>query len=391
MRPPFPPSSVAARSHSASEQSQTQSPSGGVVGDSEQPQSVGHGGGGGGGVCASCGSSVARAASGSLSAASLLPGAVSASASPAVAALAPPAAAAAGHAAPAAWEAAWRETHSPARASSLSSAATTSGGGGAAGVLSSEHAQLWLGQSPEAPPAPIGVAQRVAIGNGSAPGATGAAAAAIAAAGTSLAARGGINGALGSNGSPGPSVGGGGGGGGGSGTAAPSVALSGAGADADAGADSDASTPAPPDADAAAPALVTAPGGGGLVNRLVFGALLGCVGVAAVLVKQLFVFVAVFITYHATIEYYSMVTSKGITRGMAPPSTLVSSLTTVMCVSMVMFSTIYTGRSGIVLAVASFFLLVMNLVAAKRPTFSMLASTLFGVFYCGECADQLSG
>uniref|UniRef100_A0A7R9V1P0 Phosphatidate cytidylyltransferase n=1 Tax=Chlamydomonas euryale TaxID=1486919 RepID=A0A7R9V1P0_9CHLO len=78
-----------------------------------------------------------------------------------------------------------------------------------------------------------------------------------------------------------------------------------------------------------------------------------------------------------------MVTSKGITRGMAPPSTLVSSLTTVMCVSMVMFSTIYTGRSGIVLAVASFFLLVMNLVAAKRPTFSMLASTLFGVFYCG--------
>ncbi|KAG1669574.1 hypothetical protein FOA52_006347 [Chlamydomonas sp. UWO 241] len=159
----------------------------------------------------------------------------------------------------------------------------------------------------------------------------------------------------------------------------------------------DGATPPPSAAGSPGGAVLPTEGGGGgdeaggraksdsnsLRNRVVFGVLLGAAGVAAVLVKQLFVMGAVFVTYHATIEYYAMVTSKGITRGMAPPSTLVSSLTTVICVSMVMFSTIYTGRSGMVLAGASFFLLVMNMVANRRPTFSMLASTLFGVFYCG--------
>lgn len=130
---------------------------------------------------------------------------------------------------------------------------------------------------------------------------------------------------------------------------------------------------------------------GGLGNRVLFGALLGVGGLAAVLIKQIFVAAAVFITFHLTQEFYSMVTSKGITRGMAPPSALVSNLTTVMCVSMVMFSTMYTGRSGIVLAVGAFALLIMNMVAAKRPTFSMLASTLFGVFYCGESLGSGSG
>ncbi|GAX81370.1 hypothetical protein CEUSTIGMA_g8801.t1 [Chlamydomonas eustigma] len=122
---------------------------------------------------------------------------------------------------------------------------------------------------------------------------------------------------------------------------------------------------------------------GGLAKRVSFGVLMGIVGGAAVVVKPLFLIAATFISYQATIEYYSMVTSKGITKGMPPPPPLISSLTTVLCVSMVFFSYFFRGKSGTVLAVAAFFLLVMNLVAIRKPTFSMLASTLFGVFYCG--------
>lgn len=110
---------------------------------------------------------------------------------------------------------------------------------------------------------------------------------------------------------------------------------------------------------------------------------MGIGGAAAVAVKQLYVVVAVFITYHATQEYFAMVTSKGITKGMAPPPRIVTLLTTVLCVSMVFFSYFYQARSAMVLAVAAFFLLVMNMVAIRKPRFSMLASTLFGVFYCG--------
>ena len=125
------------------------------------------------------------------------------------------------------------------------------------------------------------------------------------------------------------------------------------------------------------------PKGGGLAMRVTFGVLMGVAGGSAVLVKPLFLLAAMFITYAATIEYYSMVTSKGITKGMAPPPPLVSSLTAVLCVSMVAWGYFSRGKSGTVLAVAAFFLLVMNLVAIRKPKFSMLASTLFGVFYCG--------
>jgi len=91
----------------------------------------------------------------------------------------------------------------------------------------------------------------------------------------------------------------------------------------------------------------------------------------------------VFATYQSTQEYYSMVTSKGITKGMAPPPPLVSSLTTVLCVSIALLSYFFKGKSGTILAVSAFFLLVMNMVAIKKPKFSMLASTVFGLFYCG--------
>lgn len=121
----------------------------------------------------------------------------------------------------------------------------------------------------------------------------------------------------------------------------------------------------------------------GLMKRISFGLLMGGAGVAAVLVKQWLLVVCVLVTYQATIEYYSMVTSKGITRGMAAPPALVSSLTTLICISMTVLSYFWMGRSSILLAVAAFFLLVMNLVAIRKPRFSMLASTLFGVFYCG--------
>lgn len=126
-------------------------------------------------------------------------------------------------------------------------------------------------------------------------------------------------------------------------------------------------------------------------TRIVFGALLGVGGAAAVAIKQLFLVVLSFITFHATQEYYAMVSSKGITRGMAAPPRIVSALTTVLCVSMVMFSYFYRGRSGTVLAVAAFFLLVMNMVAIRKPKFSQLASTLFGVFYCGALVVEACG
>ncbi len=84
-----------------------------------------------------------------------------------------------------------------------------------------------------------------------------------------------------------------------------------------------------------------------------------------------------------TSPHLHLVAQQGITKGMKPPPPVVSSLTTVLCVSLVGISFFFRGKSGTVLAVAAFSLLVLNLVAIRKPTFSMLASTLFGLFYCG--------
>lgn len=109
------------------------------------------------------------------------------------------------------------------------------------------------------------------------------------------------------------------------------------------------------------------------MKRVGFGLLMGAAGLGAVLVKQWLLVVCILVTYQATVEYYGMVTSKGITRGMAAPPALVSSLTTLICITMPVVSYFWMGRSSILLAVAAFFLLVMNLVAIRKPKFSMLA------------------
>lgn len=120
------------------------------------------------------------------------------------------------------------------------------------------------------------------------------------------------------------------------------------------------------------------------VNRVVFGVALGLLGGAVVAVGSVpFLLVVILVTYQATREYYGFITSKGIAKGMAPPPPLISVLTTVLCTSIALVAYIYHGRSGTVLAVAAFLLLVLQVVASKRPKFAQLASSLFGLFYCG--------
>lgn len=119
-------------------------------------------------------------------------------------------------------------------------------------------------------------------------------------------------------------------------------------------------------------------------NRVIFGTLLGLAGAAVILYGRFAVLaVVVLVTYQATQEYYGFITSKQMSKGMTPPPPLVSAATTVLCVSMAFISYFHKGKSSTVLAVASFLLLVMDVISIKKPKFSQLASSLFGLFYCG--------
>jgi len=121
------------------------------------------------------------------------------------------------------------------------------------------------------------------------------------------------------------------------------------------------------------------------IKRVIFGVLLG-LGAAAIIIYGRLPFLAttMFVVYQATQEYFGIVTSKGISRGMDAPPPLVSAMTTVLCLSITLTTYVTGIKSGTAMCVAAFLLLVMNVIGNRRPTFSQLTSSVFGLFYCGE-------
>ena len=68
---------------------------------------------------------------------------------------------------------------------------------------------------------------------------------------------------------------------------------------------------------------------------------------------------------------------------MRPPSPLATTLTTVCCMGLVVWTYFSRGRSTAALAVASFAVLSLQLAGTKKPRFAQLTSSVFGLFYCG--------
>eukprot|EP00798_Chlamydomonas_sp_ICE-L_P032548 gene32548-17265_t len=140
--------------------------------------------------------------------------------------------------------------------------------------------------------------------------------------------------------------------------------------------------------ESSAPTAVPAPKkkGGGLMKRTIFGTMIFGIGFSAILSGGLmYLAVTCLITYQATQEYFNFMASQGIAKGADPPSPLLNTLTTILSVSIPIVCFLYRdqGRSGAILSVASFLLLVMEVIAVRRPKFIRLASSLFGLFYCG--------
>ena len=69
---------------------------------------------------------------------------------------------------------------------------------------------------------------------------------------------------------------------------------------------------------------------------------------------------------------------------MEPPPPAVSVLTSLMCVCLSVWTYASNGRSTAALAVSSFALLSLQLLTVPKLKFSQLASSVFGLFYCGE-------
>ncbi len=75
--------------------------------------------------------------------------------------------------------------------------------------------------------------------------------------------------------------------------------------------------------------------------------------------------------------------AQGISAGMMPPPPLVSALTSAMCIGITVWTYLSNGSITAALAVASFAVLSLQLLAVEKPRFSQMTSSVFGLFYCG--------
>ena len=121
-----------------------------------------------------------------------------------------------------------------------------------------------------------------------------------------------------------------------------------------------------------------------LYHRSVSGCLLGLSGAAVILAGGwVFTLATCALVHQFSQEFYGFVTSKDISEGMLPPPPLVSALTSLSCIGLTLWMHVSAGRSTAALAVSSFVVLSLQLLAVERPHFSQMTSAVFGLFYCG--------
>ena len=80
---------------------------------------------------------------------------------------------------------------------------------------------------------------------------------------------------------------------------------------------------------------------------------------------------------------------QGISEGMQPPSPLATTLTTLSCIGLVVWTFVSHGRATSGLAVMSFAVLSLQLLGTEKPRFSQLTSSVFGLFYCGQSTRSM--
>ncbi|KAL5728273.1 phosphatidate cytidylyltransferase [Ranunculus cassubicifolius] len=118
-------------------------------------------------------------------------------------------------------------------------------------------------------------------------------------------------------------------------------------------------------------------------KRVVFGVLIG-LGVGGVVLAGGWVFTVALTAavFAGAREYFELVRSRGIAKGMTPPPRYVSRACVVICAIMPLL-TLYFGHTDVSVTSAAFILAMILLMQRGNPRFSQLSSAMFGLFYCG--------
>ena len=121
-----------------------------------------------------------------------------------------------------------------------------------------------------------------------------------------------------------------------------------------------------------------------LAKRAIFGTILGLGGAVVILLGGwLYAAAACLVAFQCSKEFIGLVNAKGISKGMKPPSAIISSAMSLLCVAVNAWAFVSGGRTASAMAVSTFMVLSLQLIASHKPRFSQLTSAVFGLVYCG--------
>lgn len=121
-----------------------------------------------------------------------------------------------------------------------------------------------------------------------------------------------------------------------------------------------------------------------LTKRAIFGTILGLAGAGVILTGGvIYALVTCLVAYQASQEFIGLVNAKGISAGMKPPPPIIGSAISLLCVTLNAWAYISGGKTASAMAVATFLVLSLQLLAVAKPRFSQLTSSVFGLLYCG--------
>lgn len=124
--------------------------------------------------------------------------------------------------------------------------------------------------------------------------------------------------------------------------------------------------------------------GSSLAKRAIFGTILGLSGAMVIIFGGwIYAAVACLIAYQCSQEFIGLVNAKGISKGMKPPPPIISSAISLLCVGLNAWAFVSGGKTASAMAVSSFLVLSLQLLASTKPRFSQLTSAVFGLLYCG--------
>jgi len=133
---------------------------------------------------------------------------------------------------------------------------------------------------------------------------------------------------------------------------------------------------------------------GSFVKRTTFGVLLALLGVVVVLSGGLlYTCIVAACAYQVSREFNGMILLIGEKKKTFAPPISIRELMSVFCLLFPFFSYFYAheSKSSLLLSVAVFILLCMEVLVVRKPKFSQLAAAVFGLFYCGQGLFFVSG